>query len=205
VGDPQKPQQATAIRPDNDPVGSAPIPLRWIEEFVNTRRADRDEIATPAALTEWLHERGLLPAAVTMDEGQRDRAETLREGLRALLADNNVEPVASPRPDGLDGEARTRFAELVPRLPLVLDLTTSPPRLAASNSDPGDAALATLLGFVADSVAAGTWNRMKTCREPSCRWAFYDHSRNRRRTWCSMDLCGNRVKARSSYLRKTTA
>ena len=31
----------------------------------------------------------------------------------------------------------------------------------------------------------------------ACRWAFYDRSRNRSRTWCAMSVCGNRAKARS--------
>ncbi|HYH51840.1 MAG TPA: CGNR zinc finger domain-containing protein, partial [Acidimicrobiia bacterium] len=37
----------------------------------------------------------------------------------------------------------------------------------------------------------------KVCRQPDCRWAYYDESRNRSRTWCSMESCGNRAKARS--------
>ncbi|MFI7640758.1 CGNR zinc finger domain-containing protein [Nonomuraea sp. NPDC049400] len=36
-------------------------------------------------------------------------------------------------------------------------------------------------------------------------WAYYDHSRNRRRTWCSMDICGNRAEARASHHRKSAA
>ncbi|WP_328990569.1 CGNR zinc finger domain-containing protein [Kribbella sp. NBC_01245] len=183
---------------------AAPLPLRGVEEFINTRRADGDDIAAPAQLAHWLHARGLLPADTVVNAEQRDRAETVREGLRALIADNNAPPVASPRPDGLDPAARTSLAQLARQLPLVLDLTTHPPRLAPNGLDPVDNALATLLGVVADAVAAGTWSRLKACREPSCRWAFYDHSRNRRRTWCSMELCGNRAKARASHHRKTS-
>ncbi|WP_285576238.1 CGNR zinc finger domain-containing protein [Actinoallomurus iriomotensis] len=53
-------------------------------------------------------------------------------------------------------------------------------------------------------MAEGTWTRLKACREPSCRWAYYDHPRNRRRTWCSMGICGNRAKARASHHREST-
>ncbi|MFI6043666.1 CGNR zinc finger domain-containing protein [Nocardia sp. NPDC051321] len=55
------------------------------------------------------------------------------------------------------------------------------------------------------AVAAGTWPRLKACREPSCRWAFYDHSRNHGRTWCSMNVCGNRVKVRASQRRRASS
>jgi predicted RNA-binding Zn ribbon-like protein len=52
-----------------------------------------------------------------------------------------------------------------------------------------------LLAIVAHAQADGTWQRMKAC--PACGWAFYDRSRNRSRTWCTMAICGNRAKARS--------
>ena len=52
-----------------------------------------------------------------------------------------------------------------------------------------------LLAIVAHAQAGGTWQRMKAC--PACGWAFYDRSRNRSRTWCTMAICGNRAKARS--------
>ena len=83
-------------------------------------------------------------------------------------------------------------------------LLTDPeyPRVVPGDAD---AALTRLLAIVAEAVAAGTWTRLKACREPSCRWAYYDYSRNRRRTWCSMDICGNRAKARASHHRKATA
>ncbi|TYB47656.1 hypothetical protein FXF51_57420 [Nonomuraea sp. PA05] len=181
------------------------MPLRVIEEFVNTRRRDGDEIATPQQLATWLHARGLMPAGTVVNAEQRDRAERIREGLRALIAENNTEPVSSPRPDGLNPAARAELADLTRDFPLMLDVTVSPPRLVARARMPVEAALAGLLVVVAEAVAEGTWTRLKACREPSCRWAYYDHSRNRRRTWCSMDICGNRAKARASHHRKSAA
>lgn len=182
---------------------ATPLPLRYIEEFINTRRADGDDIATPQQLADWFQARRLIPGGATVSAAQRDRAEATREGLRALIAENNAEPVASPRPDGLDPTARARLAALTPELALRLDVTTHPPRLVPVTAEPADGALATLLAIAADAGASGTWARLKACREPSCRWAYYDHSRNRRRTWCSMELCGNRAKARASHRRKT--
>ncbi|MGB2566837.1 CGNR zinc finger domain-containing protein [Micromonospora citrea] len=182
---------------------AAPGRLRWIEDFVNTRREDGDDIRAPEQLAHWLRDRGLLPADATVDAAGRDRAEAVREGLRALIAANNVAPVASPRPDGLDPAAGAALAALTRHLPLVLDVTGPAPRLVPGTGDPVDAALATLLAVVAEAVATGAWHRLKACREPSCRWAYYDHSRNRRRTWCSMEICGNRAKARAAHHRRS--
>ncbi len=198
-------ERAAEPVPDNLEAGTAPMPLRVIEEFINTRRRDGDEIATPQQLAMWLHARGLISAGTVVNAEQRDRAERIREGLRALIAENNTEPVSSPRPDGLNPAARAELADLTRDFPLVLDVTASPPRLVAHAQVPVEAALARLLAVVAEAVAEGTWTRLKACREPSCRWAYYDHSRNRRRTWCSMDICGNRAKARASHHRKSAA
>jgi len=40
---------------------------------------------------------------------------------------------------------------------------------------------------------------VKKCRNDKCVLYFYDSSKNRARTWCSMDLCGNRAKAAKHY------
>lgn len=179
-----------------------PTELRRIVDFVNTRRADGDSLSTPEQVTNWLHTHDLLPVRAQAVTADRERAIRLREGLRALLAENNAAPVTSPRPDGLDPTARIQLATLTAELPLHLDVTSVPPRLVPQSREPVDYALATLLADVATSVAAGTWPRLKACREPSCRWAFYDQSRNHGRTWCSMNVCGNRVKVRASQRRR---
>jgi predicted RNA-binding Zn ribbon-like protein len=39
--------------------------------------------------------------------------------------------------------------------------------------------------------------KLRLCANPSCRWAFYDLSRNRSRKWCDSQECGNVMKARA--------
>jgi predicted RNA-binding Zn ribbon-like protein len=180
-------------RADDDPPagGSPPAPLRLIEELVNTRSVEfgTDEISTAGAFADWLRARGLLADGGTVTADEHDRALRVREGLRALAALNNAEPDAEPG-------ALTDLAGLARELPLVLDVESRPPRIVPRDPGP-DATLATMLGAVAQAVADGTWTRFKACREPGCRWVYYDYSRNRSRTWCSMASCGNRAKARA--------
>jgi predicted RNA-binding Zn ribbon-like protein len=52
-------------------------------------------------------------------------------------------------------------------------------------------------------AAEGVWERLKVCGADDCRWAFYDTSRNRSRTWCSMADCGNRAKVRAYRARRS--
>ncbi|MBV8670321.1 MAG: CGNR zinc finger domain-containing protein, partial [Candidatus Eremiobacteraeota bacterium] len=49
---------------------------------------------------------------------------------------------------------------------------------------------------VARSMLDGSWARLKVCRDDTCRWAFYDRSKNRSSCWCLMSVCGNRSKVR---------
>ncbi len=43
---------------------------------------------------------------------------------------------------------------------------------------------------------------IKKCENPKCVLFYYDTSKNQRRRWCSMQLCGNRMKAAAHYERK---
>ena len=47
--------------------------------------------------------------------------------------------------------------------------------------------------------------RVKMCEGGTCHWLFVDLSRNRSRRWCSMDDCGNVIKARRHYARRKGA
>ena len=44
--------------------------------------------------------------------------------------------------------------------------------------------------------------KVKICNESRCSWLFWDNSRNQSRRWCSMEVCGNRTKARRFYRQK---
>ncbi len=57
--------------------------------------------------------------------------------------------------------------------------------------DDGDDPLDRLVAIAFAAMLDGSWGRLKACR--NCRWSFYDGSPNRSATWCSMQLCGNRV------------
>ena len=55
--------------------------------------------------------------------------------------------------------------------------------------------------IVQRAIVDGTWARLKACRWDTCQWAFYDTSKNRSGSWCSMAVCGNRAKA-AAYRRR---
>jgi predicted RNA-binding Zn ribbon-like protein len=176
----------------------APGELELVRSFVNTLDVEdgADELADPAALERWLRARGLLRAGPAAGREELLSARRLREAIRTLLLGNN----------GVS--ARKEAA-------LVLGRTSEQARLALVFDPGGDArleprapgvdgAFGRLLAITAGAMADGTWTRLKACRADDCRWAFYDHARNRSRHWCSMAVCGNRTKART-YRRRHAA
>ena len=72
-----------------------------------------------------------------------------------------------------------------------IELTHGVPMIATTD------ALGAVLAAAARLALLGSWERFKICPAEGCLRAFFDRSRNRSRTWCSMQVCGNREKARN--------
>jgi predicted RNA-binding Zn ribbon-like protein len=57
----------------------------------------------------------------------------------------------------------------------------------------------------AELLTSEDLGRVSQCARDGCDWLFVDASKNHSRRWCSMDVCGSRVKARRYYRRKKHA
>src|SRR5690349_20111373 len=57
-------------------------------------------------------------------------------------------------------------------------------------------AMGRLVAALYAAMQSEEWDRLKLCGSGSCRWAFYDRSKNHSSRWCTMASCGNRAKAR---------
>lgn len=167
-----------------------PPGLARVQAFVNTLDLEEgeDRLASPGALAAWLDEHGLARGAADLTAADLDRARAVREALRDLLGGNAGHPVD-------------------PRSVVVLDSAAAAVPLAVRFEGEGRpalrpagqglaAALGVLLADIATAAADGSWGRLKTCRNATCRWAYWDGSKNRSGAWCSMAVCGNRMKGR---------
>jgi predicted RNA-binding Zn ribbon-like protein len=54
----------------------------------------------------------------------------------------------------------------------------------------------------AEFLTSDDVRHLRACASPKCGWVFLDTSRNRRRRWCAMQVCGNRAKVRRFYARR---
>ena len=181
----EKPVDNTSSRP------LAPGELATLQQFVNTLDSGPgiELLEEPADLRRWLTHHGLVAPSTRIGEREFARAIGLREALRAVLHANNGGPVDSEAVATLDAAARA--AELTVRWDESGRAELAPARAGL------DGAFGKLLAIAYRARVDGTWDRLKACPEDNCGWVFYDQSRNRSSTWCSMAVCGNRAKARA--------
>jgi len=170
----------------------APMPLLLVQSFVNTWDGDHgsDLLLDPAAARDWLNRAGLWSADRAPDPVELDLARRVREGIRAMLVANGGGP--QPMPGNLQAmQAVARASRLAPHV--------GPGGQVSLGAEPAgrvEAGLLALLLVIRDAQRDGTWQRLKACGNPDCRWAFYDRSHSRVGAWCDMATCGNRIKNR---------
>jgi predicted RNA-binding Zn ribbon-like protein len=169
---------------------TAPAELELVREFVNTLDIEdgADALASPVAALDWLEAHGLAADESEIAEADRVRLIEVREALRKLLLANNV---GTPPPPAALAVLNEQSSEAAVVLRFGADGAALVTGCGGVNS-----AIARLLAIVYGSMTDRTWRRLKSCPAEDCRWAFYDHSRNRSGTWCEMGKCGNRAKAR---------
>jgi predicted RNA-binding Zn ribbon-like protein len=174
----------------------APGELALVQRFVNTADLEdrTDALSDPSGLADWMREAGLAAAEADFDEADRVRVIEFREALRLLLLSHNGAELDTGTVRTLESAARDAHVQV----------TFAPDGAARLEPALGGAngVLGRLLAIIARAEAEGTWPRLKACPSDTCMWAFYDRSRNRSRTWCTMSVCGNRAKARSYRARQ---
>lgn len=157
-------------------------PADLIVRFINTLdvEAGTDALDTVDSWQSWLSARGLDAGFGRESTRDLEQARELRDDLRALAS----------------GVRREQGRQV---------------RIQVALTDDGEVELGadTAVGLIAAAAAKVAiekrLDRVKICPADNCRWAFYDSSRNHSRQWCSMEVCGNRAKARVHRQRSTPA
>lgn len=177
----------------------APGQLALIQALVNTqygqRRRAHVEVTNPEQLKAWLVAHGLLADGASVTDGDLRRVVRLREALRLLLRANSETEMLTPPVEELN--------HLASNAPLTVRFKQDGSPVLEPDIAGVDGTIARLVGIVFTAMTDGTWARLKVCRNEPCQKAFYDTSRNRSGTWCSMTGCGSRLKARTYRQRHT--
>ena len=180
----------------------APPPLLLVQAFVDTLDLDlhTDVLAHADEARAWLADAGLRDPEQPDLAADLRLAREIRESLRAMIGRNTGGP---PLTEAELRPLRQATTEAAARLEVAvggqvrLDTGDGSGRLADG--------VAGLLLTIRDAQTDGSWDRMKLCGNPDCRWAFYDRSHSRQGAWCDMASCGNRLKNRSLRARRAQA
>jgi predicted RNA-binding Zn ribbon-like protein len=161
-----------------------------VQAYVNTVdiQDGPEELSDPNALERWLVAHGLMQSGQEVSQADLKNAIAVREAIRGVIGANTGATIYPLDIATLNGAAaasrlRARFgadgkARLEPE----------------AGGVPG--AMGRLVATVFTAMADEDWSRLKLCGSSTCRWAFYDRSRNHSSRWCTMASCGNRQKAR---------
>jgi predicted RNA-binding Zn ribbon-like protein len=186
------------------PAGREPAPgrLALLQAFVNTywNRLDGsggvEHLVSPADLRSFLAEHDALAPPARVTRAELEQARAVREALRQLAAHNNGAPLPPDALPTLDAVADAAG----------LTLRVGPGRPVVAATQAGvTGALGRLLAIVAVSTLDGSWPRVKACAHPNCGYVFFDRSNNRSSRWCSMAVCGSRVKMSAHRRRRAAA
>jgi predicted RNA-binding Zn ribbon-like protein len=168
------------------PGGRQPAPphLAPLQDLLNTVNLEsgEDELS-PETFGGWARSRGVGDAA----EADRTRLQAFREDLRRWVEthDEQVpEPVATA----------VAAAEL--------RVAVDDGRLRTTSRTAFGRLVAETVEGIRVAQRDDAWLRLKVCDRGTCRWAFYDHSRNNSSRWCSSSICGAREKSRRAYRRR---
>lgn len=177
-------------------------------DFLNSVATPVDEpidwIADGEGFLRWLEQAGLVASETLAAMREQalpgefdkvaDQARALREWFRAFVQAHKGRPLA---PEML--------GELEP-LNRLLERDESFGRIVAKQEGAGldfqparkwrspEALLLPIGDALARFVCTEDFSDVKACEGHACTLMFVDHTRGRRRRWCSMAMCGNRAK-----------
>ncbi len=161
-----------------------------VQAYVNTVdiQDGPEELSDRNALERWLVAHGLMESGQEVSDSDLKNAIAVREAIRGVIGANTGATIYPLDIATLNGAAaasrlRARFgadgkARLEPEAGGVAG------------------AMGRLVATVFTAMADDDWSRLKLCGSSTCRWVFYDRSRNHSSRWCTMASCGNRQKAR---------
>ena len=183
----------------------------WLD-FVNTEIGEggttRDLICGLPDLVDWASAARLVDEAearrllrsADSEEARNGLAEAL--GLRGLLARIAHDLAHGDGPDEADLRGVNRVLASHPTL-----LSVSPKdgrwEVRSRPVDQGPGAIVALIAAdFGHFLEHADLSLVRHCEGKDCRLYFYDTSKNHKRRWCSMEMCGNRAKVAEHRARR---
>lgn len=191
-------------------IGEHPC-VDWINTRIEDRGAPIEFIRNFSDLLNWLTEAKLLNLGLAdkLAGGKKEEEDgvykaalafrsSLRKGLEAIASSKSV--------PGIMVEAINK--ELAQPIAVRRFLTLRKNRIEEHNEPVVEhpiQIMALLAESAADFLSTADIKLVRKCANPQCVAYFYDMSKNHARRWCSMKICGNRMKVAAYQRRFRTA
>jgi predicted RNA-binding Zn ribbon-like protein len=185
---------------------TAPAGLALVQELINTHAVERDgsdmltdrtsaEEWLRGAAREWARSRGLDFPELSLLQADLEALRDLRATVEEMLA-----VPADDRPADMAGTSVG-----VRRRAQVNLVSDDEGRVSMVPFGTGGGWLESAVwSEILLAQRTGEWSQLKLCREPGCRSAFYDTSRNGSGVWHNVRTCGNMANLRASRIRRKT-
>lgn len=181
-------------------------------DFINTQMIVRgnptDLLGGCEDLVAWLVQAHMVDkahaVAVMTQWGHEDQEQLFEQGVmfRRTLRDMAARIVARKSIAGSAIASINHILSRCPGYPQLVYKKGGYTRQFQSQAAQKDGLLAPLAEAASDLLCSGKWSLVKKCGNPACILYFYDTTKNHTRNWCSMQLCGNRIKVAAHYQRK---
>jgi predicted RNA-binding Zn ribbon-like protein len=202
----------TVIDPDYPPSRAGSLPLvggNLALDFVNTESgrgfaSHQNHFRDATHVLDWLEHANTIPDDASrwlrdeiskrpdLEEKLLADAVSLRAAIQSIGA--AIGRGAAPSEDAL-ADLSAEHARAIARATLAPEADACRWRWSVRES-PVEAALGPIALSAVRLFTEGDFGRIKECSGHACGWLFYDTTKNNRRRWCEMEVCGNRAKQR---------
>ena len=190
------------------PEPTEPLAIEFANTWYASRGKEREGVGTPAELSTWLREHGLLDDAKIADTADTaDAADTapavdepavqsflaLRDSIRSLV---RAATMGDPLPTA-DMAALNEASQLAPRWPVLAGTAESGYSVTeVTAADPLPSARAQIARDAITLLGGPLREDVRACQAPGCVQYFIKN--HPRREWCSA-ACGNRARVARHY------
>jgi predicted RNA-binding Zn ribbon-like protein len=164
-------------------------------DFAATLRSRRGKpfemLTSPESLDSWFLESGIVDGGTRCGPVDLRQAMSVREAISSLV-------LARMGGQQYSSEALSTVNDAARIPPAVPQLGHRGRHIEGTPAQ----ALSTVARHAIELLSGAEAPLLKECADPECTRVFIDRSRGGRREWCSMEPCGNRMKASAYRARK---
>jgi predicted RNA-binding Zn ribbon-like protein len=208
----------TVITPDLPPSRAGSLPLIADDlalDFANTESGrglpqHENHLREPQHVALWLKHAKTLPAGDAdwlSDETSKRAdlaADLLKQAIELRQAIHDIGAALGRRakpPEASLASLSALHARFIAHAALAPGVLSCRWRWSV-RAAPVEAALGPIALAAVKLFTEGDFHRIRECGGHACGWLFYDRSKNNRRRWCEMEVCGNRAKQRRLAARR---